>query len=49
MEILVLMQFGDGSHKEITVEVEEREEALQAARDWIDDNRWFEFADGEEA
>ena len=39
---IVLMQFGDGSHKEIQVEAEDPEKACEEARDWVNDNAWFE-------
>lgn len=44
---LVLMQFGDGSHKEIQVEATEPEAAVEEARDWVRDNAWFEVYDDE--
>ena len=42
---LVLMQFGDGSHKEISVDAQDPEEACKEARDWVNDNAWFEVYD----
>lgn len=39
---IVLMQFGDGSHKEISVEATDPDEACEEARDWVNDNAWFE-------
>lgn len=42
---LVLMQFGDGSHHEISVEATDPEEAVEEARTWVKDNAWFEVYD----
>jgi hypothetical protein len=36
------MQFGDGTHKLIDVEATDPEEACEQARDWVNDNAWFE-------
>lgn len=42
----VLMQFGDGSFKEIDVaENEDPEVAVEQAADWVADNSWFEVQD----
>lgn len=41
----VLMQFGDGTHKEIEVEATEAADAVNEARDWVKDNAWFEVND----
>ena len=41
----VFMQFGDGSYKEIDVDADDPEEAVKEARDWVNDNAWFEVAD----
>jgi hypothetical protein len=43
----VLMQFGDGSFKEIEVEATEPDEACEEARTWVADNAWFECQDEE--
>lgn len=40
--MIVTMQFGDGSFKEIEVESNDPEEAVIEARDWVSDNAWFE-------
>ena len=41
----VLMQFGDGSSKEIEVEATDPEEAVEEAATWVKDNAWFEVYD----
>lgn len=41
----VLMQFGDGSSKEIEVSAADPDEAVEEARDWVRDNAWFEVED----
>lgn len=38
----VLMQFGDGTQKEIEVEATDPDDAVEEARDWVRDNAWFE-------
>lgn len=38
----VVMQFGDGSSKEIEVEATEPDEAVEEAKQWVLDNAWFE-------
>lgn len=45
--MIVLMQFGDGSFKEIEVEETDPEEAVESARQWVRDNAWFEVQDEE--
>lgn len=42
---LVLMQFGDGTFHEISVEATDPEEACEEARTWVKDNAWFEVYD----
>ena len=42
---IVLMQFGDGSSKEIKVSATDPDEAVEEARDWVRDNSWFEVYD----
>jgi hypothetical protein len=41
----VLMQFGDGTFKEISVGATDPEEAVEEARTWVKDNAWFEAVD----
>jgi flavin-binding protein dodecin len=41
----VIMQFGDGSSKEIEVSAEDPEEAVDEAATWVKDNAWFEVMD----
>ena len=41
----VVMQFGDGSSKEIEVEATDPDEAVEEAKDWVKDNAWFEVYD----
>jgi flavin-binding protein dodecin len=41
----VLMQFGDGSSKEIEVSATDPDEAVEEARTWVSDNAWFEVYD----
>jgi hypothetical protein len=41
----VLMQFGDGSSKEIEVTATNPDQAVEEARDWVKDNAWFEVYD----
>lgn len=41
----VIMQFGDGSSKEIEVEASDPDEACEEARTWVKDNAWFEVMD----
>lgn len=43
----VLMQFGDGTFKEIDVESDDPEEAVEEAKTWVSDNAWFEVTDEE--
>ena len=43
----VLMHFGDGSFKEIEVPAEDPEEAVEEAKDWVNDNAWFEVQDSQ--
>lgn len=43
--MIVLMQFGDGSYKEIEVTSDDPETAVEEARDWVTDNAWFEVTD----
>ena len=45
---IVLMQFGDGSFKRINMgdEYETDEDAVAAAREWVEDNAWFEIEEG---
>lgn len=42
---IVHMHFGDGSFKEIEVGATEPDEACEEARDWVNDNAWFEVED----
>ena len=41
----VLMHFGDGSFKEIEVSATDPDDAVREARDWVNDNAWFEVDD----
>ena len=43
--MIVQMQFGDGSFKDIEVEATDPEEAVEEARTWVRDNAWFEVVD----
>ncbi len=43
--MIVTMQFGDGSFKEIEIDNDDAHEAATEARDWVSDNAWFEVAD----
>jgi hypothetical protein len=43
--MIVQMQFGDGSWKDIEVTSDDPEEAVEEARTWVKDNAWFEVAD----
>lgn len=45
MTTTVLLQFGDGSHKEIEVEADDPEEAVEEAKDWLRDGAWLEVQD----
>jgi len=45
--MIVLMQFGDGTFKEIDVESDDPAEAVEEARTWVSDNAWFEVSDPE--
>ena len=40
--MIVLMQFGDGTHHEIQVDATDPEEACEEAQQWVKDNAWFE-------
>jgi hypothetical protein len=41
----VVMHFGDGSFKDIEVEATDPDEAVEQARDWVNDNAWLEVRD----
>lgn len=41
----VLMQFGDGTFHAIEVDATDPDEACEEARDWVNDNAWFEVED----
>jgi hypothetical protein len=43
--IHVVMHFGDGSFKDIEVEATDPDEAVEQARDWVNDNAWLEVRD----
>jgi hypothetical protein len=40
--MIVQMHFGDGTSKDINMSEDDPEEAVKAARDWVEDNAWFE-------
>lgn len=44
-KMIVTMHFGDGSSKDISVESNDPEEAVEQAKDWVSDNAWFEVTD----
>lgn len=43
--MIVQMQFGDGTFKDIEVTSDDPEEAVEEARTWVKDNAWFEVND----
>lgn len=45
MTTIVLMQFGDGTNHKIEVEADDPAEAVKEAREWVQDNAWFEVQD----
>jgi len=45
MTTTVTIHFGDGSFKEIKVTADHPVEAAKEARDWVQDNAWFEVED----
>lgn len=45
--MIVTMHFGDGTHKEIEVESDNPEEAVKEAKEWVQDNAWFEATDSD--
>lgn len=42
---IVIMHFGDGGFKDIEVEADDPDEAVEEARTWVGDNAWFEVQD----
>ena len=43
--MIVTLHFGDGNNHQIEVTSDDPDEAVQEARDWVEDNAWFEALD----
>lgn len=43
--MIVIMQFGDGSNKQIEVTSDDPETAVEEAKTYVKDNAWFETVD----
>ena len=43
--MIVTMHFGDGSFKLLEMTSDDPQEAVEEAKNWVNDNAWFEVSD----